>query len=127
MPYAKPEHVKAMRNRRYMERREALVERLGGCCADCGADDVPLEFDHLTERRWSNRSVGGLQRIRNYEREAARGEIALRCALCHDVRHGFVSHEEAEQRRAMNVERRQLAFAGSDPQDADEIDANRPF
>ena len=111
MPYANPESDLRWRQNRYQQRRKALIAKLGGCCVDCGKDYGPMEFDHLVERQWSNRQVGGLQRIRLYEREAARGEIALRCPECHDTRHGIIRRPQT----------RELALASGDDDD------NRPF
>lgn len=125
MPYRDKTADSRWRANRYHARRAALVASLGGACIDCGCHTLPLEFDHVVERTWSNRRVGGLQRIRLYEREALRGEIVLRCAPCHDLRHNIITAEEAAARRAraLNVDCQQMELAGAMANDDD----NRPF
>lgn len=71
--------------RQYKKRRLALIEKLGGKCVDCGTAALAvLEFDHLTPRTWKANRTGRMERIRRYEREAADGEIELRCRECNN-------------------------------------------
>lgn len=65
----------------YRRRRAELIERLGGECLDCGANES-LEFDHLETRTWIAAQKSRWSRIAHYEREAAEGLIELRCKSC---------------------------------------------
>ncbi len=69
------------RRKLYSARKAALVERLGGKCAQCGAT-TDLTFDHLLPRTWKSKDVHATKRLRLYAEEAERGEIQLLCGRC---------------------------------------------
>jgi len=55
---------------------------LGGRCAHCG-NTIGLHFDCIKPRGADHHGIGSLKRIQFYEQEAARGNIQLLCAYCH--------------------------------------------
>lgn len=70
---------------RYKRGRLALIVALGGKCVDCGeADPDELQFDHTGPRTWVANKTSRWQRLAHYRREAAAGEIELRCGDCNN-------------------------------------------
>ena len=63
------------------EGRRKLIEQLGGKCLQCSAVEK-LEFHHLRPRTWVAAQLNRWQRLAEYKREAARGEIVLLCKPC---------------------------------------------
>lgn len=69
------------RRQAYHQRREALIERLGCRCVNCGTTQR-LEFDHIIPADWSRRHYDYIARIKLYEAEASVGAIQLLCRSC---------------------------------------------
>jgi len=62
--------------------RSALLAKLGGRCAKCGAVER-LEFDHHPEAcTWEPQKVSQWIRIARYRREAAKGQLRVLCRSC---------------------------------------------
>lgn len=68
--------------RRYRERRAAAVERLGGCCVDCGTTER-LEFDHR-DAQGKSYDVGKFWTRRDWQAEVDKCD--LRCRNCHTAK-----------------------------------------
>lgn len=68
-----------------IRRRQALIQRLGGKCVDCGSI-IDLEFDHLKTRTWCTRKLSQIQRMVKYEEEATAKLIELRCGPCNKAK-----------------------------------------
>jgi hypothetical protein len=65
----------------YQRKKLALIESLGGKCAECGSEDQ-LTFDHKDGRDWDIRAVHACKRLRIYTEEADAGLIQLLCLSC---------------------------------------------
>ncbi len=72
-------------------RRNALIERLGGKCVDCGSEGskkYPLEVDHPNGRDYDIRKMDASWRIAIYEREEREGiKLEARCRKCNANAH----------------------------------------
>lgn len=81
---AKNRRAHAVRVANYRAGRLALVQRLGGVCAQCKRVKNPdlLEFDHLAARTWKANRLGRWQRLEEYKRDASAGKIQLLCRRC---------------------------------------------
>lgn len=67
--------------RRRRERRNALIQMLGGKCKRCGAE-TNLEPHHTEPRTWASRDVWAIKRLKLYLIEAAAGKLVLLCRAC---------------------------------------------
>jgi 5-methylcytosine-specific restriction endonuclease McrA len=89
MPHKKPTsyRTRASRERRShttvwaREARAALVEELGGVCAQCGATER-LELDHIVGRDYAIDKLSSHCRIRRLRDEASRGLLQVLCRSC---------------------------------------------
>jgi len=73
-----------MKNR-YKERRDSALERLGGCCAECGTKEN-LEVDHIAP----SEKTFNLAKKFSYSLEVWEKELAkcqLLCTTCHKQKH----------------------------------------
>lgn len=72
------------KSKRAQERREALIQKLGGRCAniDCESPLENLELDHIHGRDWNVIDYSQMGRVRKYEKEAAAGLLQVLCASC---------------------------------------------
>jgi len=61
--------------------RARLINSLGSCCLQCRATEK-LEFHHTKPRGWIASQLSRWQRIAEYKRDIARGEIVLLCKSC---------------------------------------------
>lgn len=82
---ANRDHVYEERKRRSKEIRAALVEKLGGCCVECGSDRR-LEFDHIYGTTVQLDRLSGYDRILLYRKEAEQGLLQLLCKKCNQKR-----------------------------------------
>jgi hypothetical protein len=78
------------RRRNYTRGRALLEKELGGCCKGCGRK-TRLEFHHLFPRAWSPSKTSRWVRLARYRREAAAGQVELRCRSC-NARAGKPAH-----------------------------------
>lgn len=79
---------KTIRRRKvYQKRRDALIEKLGSKCVECGEETAEkLTFDHIHGRDWDIRKVHGTKRLRIYAEEAEAGKIQLLCLSCNSAK-----------------------------------------
>jgi 5-methylcytosine-specific restriction endonuclease McrA len=81
----------ARQHKNYAARREALVERMGGLCRECGTC-FDLEFDHPNGRDWIANKLGRMQRLREYEKDLAAGNLILLCRSCNARKAAYNTH-----------------------------------
>jgi hypothetical protein len=67
--------------RRYHRLRAEYIEKLGGCCIDCGTVEN-LEFDH-PDPRTKEFSIGRMLNVSKAKRDAEVAKCVLRCKPCH--------------------------------------------
>jgi 5-methylcytosine-specific restriction endonuclease McrA len=66
----------------YHKRRQALIERMGGKCAQCGTAEN-LEFNHIYQRTWFCEQYGAAPTmIKRYTEDFERGHLNLLCSEC---------------------------------------------
>jgi hypothetical protein len=73
------------RAKRYHDRRKALIEKLGGKCADCGST-TQLELDGINGHRKQPNKLARWNRVKMYEDDFAAGNLACRCRTCNASR-----------------------------------------
>lgn len=67
--------------------RSELINKMGGVCVDCGADDQDkLEFDHVHGRDYEPKKLSYSARLARYRREFEAGLLRLLCADCNKKR-----------------------------------------
>ncbi len=88
------------------ELREQLRALLGGKCSNekCGATEH-LEFHHPNGRDWEPREKNLMQRMRLYERDHERGQLALLCSPCNG-RDGAIRGYWQRRRRNRHQQRK---------------------
>ena len=63
--------------------REALLDKLGAVCVDCGEDERDLlQFDHINGRDYEPNKLSYRQRMTRYRREVTEGKLAVVCGDC---------------------------------------------
>lgn len=75
-------HMRKYMARRYAERRILILERLGGVCTRCGAED-DLEIDHIDASSKSFNIGARLAGIAKTKLEAELKKCQLLCKPCH--------------------------------------------
>ncbi len=86
------------RTKQYHARCEALRQRLGNRCANCGCGG-PFQFDCIVPVGRDHHLYGSLNRIRFYELHEARGKLQLLCIRCHTAK----NIAEARERRRLRL------------------------
>lgn len=72
-------------------RRKALIERLGGKCAECGTRRR-LEFDHPRGRDYDPARLSQWRRIKRYEEDARAGNLRVLCRFDNASRRNWEHH-----------------------------------
>lgn len=80
------------RLRQYRRRRRALIVKMGSICRYCAAQKH-IEFHHTQPKDWIPSKTSRLQRIRNYERDYAKGVLQLACRSC-NATFGVVDYDD---------------------------------
>lgn len=78
--------------------RRALIARMGGECAECGAT-TDLTFHHPFGRPWKPSEHNARHRLRLYEADLAAGNLELLCNSCnsHDGAANAEKYREARK------------------------------
>lgn len=82
--YYTPEKLEASK-KRGKDQRLAIIEKYGGCCADCGYQGNPAAFEfHHINGQPEGREKSFKSRL---YREEVDPNVVLLCANCHLIRH----------------------------------------
>jgi 5-methylcytosine-specific restriction endonuclease McrA len=74
----------AERKQQYKARYRALIEQLGGTCAECGTMEN-LTIDHKFGCKFKHNMVSSWERVVIYEREAKSGLLRVLCMNCNRI------------------------------------------
>lgn len=77
------EYMRSYMAKRYHDKRNKLIEGLGGKCNDCGSLDGPFEIDHIDSSKKTMRAAD-MHSVSEEKFQEEKSNLQLFCKPCHN-------------------------------------------